>query len=409
MSARKAILTMLLVFVMAFGSGFDLLFRIGYTILALLVVAYLWSWASERGLELTRHTRALRARVGDQWEEKFVLRNDSPLPKLWVEVQDGSTLPGHRVGQVVNIGGKSGRAWVTSTPCRRRGKYNLGPTTIRTGDPLGLFPRARLIKPMQQLVVYPATVSLGELNLWGGELPGGAIAPKWTHTVTPNAASVRDYIPGDSLNRIHWPSTARAGKLIVKEFDADPTADLWLLVDLDHQAHWGSGDDSTEEYAITIAASMAAHFLNQGRAVGLVAYGQRHEVVPPDRGSRQMLKILEELAVLRAQGQTPLGEVIAAEARRFSHNSSVLAITAASDEAWIGGLRHLAMRGIRTAAVLLEPSSFGGPTSALLALAALATEGIPAFVVKRGDALDQALTSRASRPSGHRMRPGVAL
>lgn len=409
MSARKAILTMLLVIVMAFGSGFDLLFRIGYTILALLAVAYLWSWASERGLELTRHTRTLRAKVGDQWEEKFVLRNDSLLPKLWVEVQDGSTLPSHRVGRVVNIGGKSRCAWVTSTPCLRRGKYNLGPTTIRTGDPLGLFPRARLIKPMQQLVVYPATVSLGELNLWGGELPGGATAPRWTHTVTPNAASVRDYMPGDSLNRIHWPSTARTAKLMVKEFDADPTADFWLLLDLDQQAHWGSGDDSTEEYAVTIAASMAAHFLNQGRGVGLVAYGQRHEVIPPDRGSRQMLKLLEELAVLRAQGQTPLGEIIAAEVRRFSHNNSVLAITASVEEAWIGGLRHLALRGTKTAAVLLEPASFGGPTSALVALATLATEGIPTLVVKKGDALGQALASPASHPSGRRMRQGVAL
>lgn len=409
MSARKAILTMLVVFVLAFGSGFDLLFRIGYTILAILVVAYLWSWASQRGLELTRHTRTLRSKVGDLWEEKFVLRNDSSLPKLWVEVQDGSTLPNHRAGQVVNIGGQSHRAWVTGTPCRRRGKYNLGPTAIRTCDPFGLFPRARLIKPMQQLVVYPATVSLGELNLWGGELPGGTTAHKWTHTVTPNAASVRDYIPSDSLNRIHWPSTARAEKLMVKEFDADPTADLWLLVDLDQQAQWGLGDDATEEYAVTITASMAAHFLNQGRAVGLVAYGQRHEVIPPDRGSRQMLKTLEELAVLRAQGHTPLGEVIAAEARRFSHNSCVLVITASLEEAWMGGLRHLALRGIKTAAVLLEPASFGAPTGALLALAALATAGIPTFVVKKGDTLDQAFTSRASRPSGRRTRQGVAL
>ncbi len=64
------------------------------------------------------------------------------------------------------------------------------------------------------------------------DLSGGEARHRRTYQLTSNVAGVRDYVHGDSLNRIHWPSSARAGRLIAKEFELDPTADIWLYLDL---------------------------------------------------------------------------------------------------------------------------------------------------------------------------------
>jgi uncharacterized protein (DUF58 family) len=130
--------------------------------------------------------------------------------------------------------------------------------------------------------------------------------------VTPNAAGVRDYAPGDSLNRIHWRSTARRGRLISKEFELDPMADTWLMLDGQRGMHHsldgpeeplagGPGLKSvrlppeTEEYTIAAAASVALYVLSRNRATGLVGYGAARLVVQPELAA-QLFRILEALA-----------------------------------------------------------------------------------------------------------------
>jgi uncharacterized protein (DUF58 family) len=68
---------------------------------------------------------------------------------------------------------------------------------------------------------------------------GGDALRRRTHYITTNASGVRDYAPGDPFNRIHWKSTARKDRLIVKEFELDPLADVWLILDLWSGAHYG--------------------------------------------------------------------------------------------------------------------------------------------------------------------------
>ena len=63
---------------------------------------------------------------------------------------------------------------------------------------------------------------------------------------------IREYRPGDAMNRIHWPSSMRHRRLHVKEFELDRTADLWIYLDLDGRWHHGDGEDSTEERAVRL-------------------------------------------------------------------------------------------------------------------------------------------------------------
>ena len=105
---------------------------------------------------------------------------------------------------------------------------------------------------------------------------------------------------GDSLSRIHWRSSARYNKLMVKEFDLDPAIDAWIFLDLHAAVQAGEGEHSTEEYGVTIAATIAHYLLRQDLSVGMVVNGERQEFLALDRGDRQIQHILEMLAVIRA-------------------------------------------------------------------------------------------------------------
>ena len=85
---------------------------------------------------------------------------------------------------------------------------------------------------MSRIIVYPPTVPIHRFATPIGTLSGGEAVRRRAHFVTTNAAGVRDYQPGDSFNRIHWRSSARKDRLLVKEFELDPLADVWIFLDL---------------------------------------------------------------------------------------------------------------------------------------------------------------------------------
>ena len=151
-------------------------------------------------------------------------------------------------------------------------------------------------------------------------------------------------------------------------------------------------DPSTEEYAVTAAASVAAYFLRQDRSVGLIASGSHPLVLTPDRGGRQLMKILRELAVVRAEDHAPAGRVAGGrKVAHFSRSDTIIVVTPSTSDAWVGPLAHLKQRGIQTAAVLIEPSSFGGMMNSMLTIGALAALDVRSYLIKRDDALDLAL------------------
>jgi uncharacterized protein (DUF58 family) len=323
---RNALYLVILVCLLAgLITGRDIFFNVAYLVVALMVFSFFWARTGTNWLALTRHTRPRRAQVGRYVEERFTLRNTAPVPKLWLELYDASDLPGHNASHVVT-GLRRSSSWSVRTLCMQRGVFRLGPVRVASGDPFGLFQTERNLAGTSHLTVFPSTVSLPAFELPMGALPGGDAVRRRTHHVTTNAAGVREYVPGDSFNRIHWRSTARRDRLMVKEFELDPLADVWIMLDAErrvqaghfspeqyHEAAlpWHDGPEfrlppTTEEYSVTIAASLALHFLRRDRAVGFVSHGLHYHMIQVDRGERQLLKILETLALLRARGSMSL-------------------------------------------------------------------------------------------------------
>ena len=356
---------------------------------------------------MARQTRTLRAQVGDAVEERLAVRNLGNLPKLWLEVRDQSDLPGHHPSKVVvGLGARQERVWVVRTRALQRGRYRLGPLALTSGDPFGLFRVTRRIQSTNQVVVYPATVALPDFPLPVGIAPGGDALRRRTHYITPNAAGVRDYVPGDSYNRIHWRSTARRDRLMVKEFELDPLADVSLFLDGDRAVQAGQATPvveydetetpwyqrpapvrlppNTEEYAVSVAASLAQHFLRRDRAVGMVAYGETREVTQPDRGERQLTKLLETLAVFRAAGRIRLRDQLALEADQLPRGATVMLVTASADLSWVGFAAALKRRGVNVVSFLVNAATFGGKQSNAGLTTALWGMGLPAYAIQNG-------------------------
>ena len=406
-------------------TGRAILFNLAYLLGLLLIISFAWAWVNIHWVHLSRVTRTRRAQVGRPLEERFTVRNTSRIPKLWLEVRDFATLPSHYSSHVVNgLGGRSTHSWRVTTICRQRGRYQLGPIRLTSSDPFGLFPMQRDLIPTTNVVIYPLTFEIHQFALPLGVLPGGDALRRRTHYITTNASGVRDYAPGDSFSRIHWRSTARRERLIVKEFELDPLADIWIVPDMavfSHIAprqdafapHAGKGDlpewmrldefrlpATTEEYTVTIAASLAQYFLRNDRAVGMLGYGQSNEVVQPDRGERQMNRILETLAVLRAEGEVPVSDMLNAESHLFPRGTTVIVVTPTTRENWPTAARQLARRGLRVVTVLVNPASFGGPRSTDQVYMMLQASGMVVYLVNSGDELTAVLSHSVKR-AGH--------
>jgi uncharacterized protein (DUF58 family) len=400
-------------------TGEGLYFRLTYLWAAVLLLSALMSWLSLRGIRLRRTARFLRSQVGQVFEERYEVHNVSRFPCLWVEVRDQATLPGSQGSHVLTlIGGRESRTYLARTRLVERGIFNLGPTLISSGDLFGLFPVGRTILSQESVLVYPMMVDVRSFPSPPGLLPGGEALRRRTPQITSNAAGVREYAPGDPLNRIHWVSTARRERLMVKEFELDPLAEVWVFLDVarsiqaakpfkapefDPRDFWRKRvkfdlPPSTMDYAVTIAASLSRYYLQKGRAVGMVAADQGLRVLSPDRGGRQLGKILETLALMRAEGSIPLQVLVEAQARHLPRGSTVVLITPSTSEAVYRSADLLVRRGLRPVSVLIDSLSFGGHFSSDPVAALLQTLGVPYCVIKYGVDLTSVLSNTVGTP-----------
>jgi len=394
-------------------TGRAFFFNLAYLFTGLLVISFLWAWLSVRWLSISRKTRARRAQVGRSLDEAFIVHNRSLLPKLWLEVRDHSDLPGHHASHVVPaLAGRSTYRWYVQTPCTVRGEFQLGPITLMSGDPFGLFLSPRRLGATSRIIVYPATVPMTHFELPMGLLSGGDAQRRRAHFVTTNAAGVRDYATGDSFNRIHWKSTARKDKLLVKEFELDPLVDIWLFVDFSASSVVEEPElarvgrtgtivptssaipPSTEEYGVVIAASLAKFFIESGRALGFAAYTPYREIHQPERGDRQLTRILETLAIARSFSQYSLGQMLTLETPYFTRGTTLVIITSSLETKWVSEAQILSRKGIRPMCVLVDPSTFGGLTPSDEMRGILRLAKIPTIALKKTDDLSAALAQR---------------
>jgi uncharacterized protein (DUF58 family) len=337
----------------------------------MVAITGIWAWKLAHNLRAKRRLGARWVQVGDVMEERFTLRNRSSLPVLWAEVNDQSDVPGYAACTVRAVDSDGEMTWIHSGMASRRGEFHLGPWSVEAGDPLGIFAVRLEYAQARSLLVYPPLTDLPFPPLPRGASPGASRIRLAAPTPTTNAGQVREYELGDPFRHIHWPTTARHDELMVKMFDQEASADIWMVMDTDPAVQSGEGDSATEEVAVLVAASLASDLLREGRAVGLITFTTERHVIRPVRSTHHLWTILGELARLpnATQRQRPgfaLPLALRQIARLLRAGTNVVIVTPSDDPAWIGGLAQLAARQIVPSVILIEASGASPLKPALL-------------------------------------------
>ncbi|MGH2429379.1 MAG: DUF58 domain-containing protein [Candidatus Limnocylindria bacterium] len=387
--------------VAAFSTGIDFLFFLTYLLAAIVIGSWLYARRGLRDVRADYRVLNPRAHAGEVLQAIYRVENHDRWGKPWVEASNESTLPISLPGRVVGIQGGGTRQWLAKVTLTRRGSYRLGPLRVRTGDPFGLFTSEMVVGQPTGIVVFPEVVPLPHWRLPPSPIDGTTPARRRFEAASPVVSSVRPYVHGDAINRIHWLSSARHGELQVKEFDFEQAADLWMLLDLDRGVHAGLGVEASVETAVTVTASIVLRTLADNRSVAMTASARRIQVHQPDRGPRVEQKMLHLLANVQADGTHPLAEVVVATLPQLRRGMTLCIVTGSTDRTWVRGIAGLRRRGVAAMVILLDRASFVGvepDEHARAELAAvrhaLAEYDITQRIVHRGDDVADALGGR---------------
>ncbi len=383
---RPAVVLLLgVLVVLALVTTSPIAFWLLYALAAVVVVSYAWTRAAANRITLRRQLQTKVVTVGDEVREEFELGNSGRLPLPLVEIDDHSEFPGYSASMALSLRGSSAQRWRVRGVARRRGLYRLGPADLTVGDPFGIFSTQLHDARQTEMVVYPPISIMHDIEIPAGAMVGMSRSSVRTHQITADAAGIREFQPGDPLKRIHWLSTARRGELLVKEFDLEPTASLWITIDLHEDVHAGYGDESTEEYAVKIASSLAYQLVRDNKSVGFAAMGRdTRYLIAPQKGLNQLWRILEVLAVVRAQSRVPFAEFLNASGPAFGRGVSLIAATPSANPEWVASLANLGQRSVFPLAVAIDASTFDAlPSNAVLEGSAHAS-GVGFVAVGRG-------------------------
>jgi len=340
------------------------LYFMAAAIIAVAIVARLAVWASLRGLRLQRNITD-RVFEGERVSVSLNLSNPSRLPKFFLTLEENLSpwleperarffLPVLWPGEAVQL----------QYHCRptKRGRLKVGPLSVNTSDPVGLLSRSKTLADGSVAVIYPRPIEVPPHDLEGAVSFGGGMAERTARAGEGlDFHRVRDYHPGDELRRIHWKALARHQRLAVIEFQQSYSADIAIALDLLRGTDVGEGKQTTLEYGVKIAASLARRALDNSACVTLALQGASGPRIVTCRREEEFYRILELLAEAEAAGETPIYSVVEAMRPQLSPGTAAVVITADSDPHLAGLASLLSADNISLSAVLLEASTFLGP------------------------------------------------
>lgn len=340
-----------------------------------LVLALAWFWVRSlaRNLHIQRQLHLAWATVGDSVHETLKVINNSFLPAVWVELMDTAETLATPLRMVADVEAHATWTRHPSHLCRRRGLYTLGPTRLRTGDPFGIFTLTIHDHHASTILVTPPIIPLTQLKIAPGGWAGDQKRRRGALERDISEAGLRDYLPGDSLRRIHWRATARFDTLIVRQLDAAASEDWWIFLDLDSESQAGSGQVSTLELSIMLAASLAVRGLRERRRVGLVLAGPKFIRLEPRADPLYRWRILRCLSVAEA-GRYSLTDLLAFG--RPAQPATLIFITPTSDLTWLASAGRSRL-GDNRLVLLVNPAEFGSLLDQGKLVSALAANGIP--------------------------------
>jgi len=288
-------------------------------------------------------------------------------------------------------------AYEVSSPFR--GAHRLGPLRLERHDPFGLTTATLALPGAGQVLVLPRIEPLGADRVRGGGVGREGQVPHMVALHGEDDVSIRAYRDGDDLRRVHWPTTAHRGELMVRQEDRPARRRAVLLLDPRATAYRHAAE--AFEWAVRAVASVAVHLAQDGYAVHVVGAG--------DPSLTQLPALLRELAVVEptAHDLTPhVREVHALT----SEGAVVVAVVADRDPEAVLTVPAVRSPGSLGVALVLDTPSFAdvlsspraddGPLAPLFTAAGWRTR-----TVRQGETVAAAWAGATRGLDG--LRPGV--
>lgn len=247
------------------------LVRLGVLLLVLPVVAALALMRTRYRLACARVVDPARVQAGEPGRVALRLHNVSRVPSGILLVEDTLPYPlGTRPRFVLSrLEPQGSRDLTYGLRSDMRGRYPIGPLSVRLADPFGLCELGRSFNVIDTLVVTPVVWPLPAVRISGGFSGHGESRARSLAASGDDDVGTRTYRQGDDLRRIHWRTTARTGELMVRREEQPWQASAVLMLDNRVTAHRGDGPGSSFEYACSAAASIGVHLLRSGYTLRL--------------------------------------------------------------------------------------------------------------------------------------------
>lgn len=374
-----------------------LLLRIDFIFYIIYVIAgiYAWSlWLTPRAFSKLRVSRAFNDHAfhGERVTVKVTLRNEGRLPVPWIQAVE-SVPPELSLGtmprRALSLRGRQSDSFAYQVQATRRGYYRLGPLSVRAGDLFG-WKEQSMQSSAGYLTVYPRIIPLTELGL-PSRLPFGTIRSQQRLFEDPaRPVGVRDYRAGDSMRLINWKVSAHHNNLVVRTLQPAISLETAILLNLNAEDYDRRTRYSAPEWAIEVAASIAAHLVDRKQAVGLMTNGSDPLLqqpgagetglafddasgrvvleegegqadrlplvptpIPPQGGRAHLMKVLELLARVEAADTVPFTGWIPPACLHLSWGVTIPTITPRGDEATCQALHRLVRAGFNPVLIVV--------------------------------------------------------
>jgi uncharacterized protein (DUF58 family) len=308
-------------------------------------------------LSCARQLHPHRVESGRTAEVRLRLENVSRLPSGVLLMEDvlPYTLGGRPRFVLDRVEPRGSRDVSYPVASDVRGRFVVGPLSVRLSDPFGLCELDRSFSATDELVVTPVVTPLPPVRLGGDWAGGGESSARSIATTGLDDAATREYRYGDDLRKVHWKSSARVGELMVRREEQPFQSRATLLLDGRASAHRGDGPGSSFEWAVSAVASIGATLGRNG--YGLTTLRETGEPLSPARlplTQGVLLDCLADVTLTRSRSLEPAIERL----RRTGATGALVAVLGALDLEEAGRLARLRTGGLTGIAVLLDTDSW---------------------------------------------------
>ena len=393
------------IYLAAWALGSEVLYPVAVGLVLAVLAAALWVRFLERPLSLRRNLGRGDRLAGDDVPVQLELDAEGFVPSGTLVLREKVARLGEWETPLVRRHGRlRGRYLLRHVP---RGRYPVEETEVVIEDPFGLERSTVELPSTASILVYPRLVDVDRLfSESGARTPEGRRLLMRRPTGF-DLHSVRDYQQGESLRRVHWPTTAKRGHLMVKELEDSPRDETAVLLDADASAVVGTAPDTSFELALRAAGSILKSHASRGRRAALIVNCLRPTYQRVHSFDGDWHRALEILAAVEPDGHAPVANLLADEGGAAARAVELTVVTSALSPRLVERLAHRALGNHAASLVYVHGASFvadGAPGALQAGEAAqilrLQRAGVPVLVLRRGDDLAACLTAGELRAVG---------